>query len=129
MKTTGAATIRPMDVAFSATCVAFVRGADGRLRVLLCVDRGDERLFGGDPALLVEHRPGAAASELVLDGPDALPAAALDALRDLLADRLAQLLDDAFDDTGEFRRERLLGRTVEFRAPRAILDEEVGAGA
>lgn len=111
-----------MDVAYTATCVAFVRSVGGQLRVLLCIDRGDEQLFDGDPALLVEHRPGAAASELLLEGPDAVPAASLRALRDLLADRVARLLDDACDDTGEFRRELLLGRTIQFNAPRSVFD-------
>lgn len=117
-----------MDVAFNATCVAFVRSAGGRLSVLLCVDRGAERLFDGDPALLAEHRPGASPDQLVLDGPEAVPAASIDLLHGRLAEPLARLLDDAWDETGEFQRDRVLGQSVEFVAPAAILDvhDDVG---
>lgn len=111
-----------MDVAFSATCVAFLRSPGGRLRVLLCIDRGDEPLFDGDPALLAEHRPGAPSEQLLLEGPDALAASTVQQARALLAPRLVELLDQAFDDAGEFRRERLIGRAIEFRAPAAAFD-------
>lgn len=117
-----------MDVAFTATCVAFVRSPGGRLRVLLCVDRGDQQLFDGEPALLAEHRPGCAPEQLLLEGPDAVAVPAVQRVRALLAQQLVELLDQACDDAGEFHRERLVGRSVEFQAPAGVFDTPLDPG-
>jgi hypothetical protein len=101
---------------FDLVAVAFMRSVGGRVRVLLAIDRDGEQLFEGEPALLVEHRPGTAASELVVDGADRIDPAAFELVARLAAAELAALIEASFDETGEFDGQRLLGRPVQLRA-------------
>jgi hypothetical protein len=101
---------------FQLVAVAFLRSTGGRVRVLLAVDRDGDQLFDGEPALLLEHRPGRSASELALEGADRIPAAAIDLALAAAATDLARLVDEAHDELGQFDGERLLGRGATFEA-------------
>jgi len=82
--------------------------------VLLAVDRDGTQLFAGEPAVLVEHRPGAASDQLTIEVAERVPVAG-HALVSLASVRLVELLDGAYDDEGSLRRERFLGVPVEIR--------------
>jgi len=106
---------------YQLVAVAFVHGVGGRMRVLFAVDREGKQLFGGEPAVLVEHRPGAPHATLEIEGADAISAPALSHLRSS-SEHLAQLIEGAFDREGTFRREQLLGHHVELRGPAALFE-------
>jgi hypothetical protein len=107
---------------FELVVVAFLRSTGGVVRVLLAVDRDGEQLFDGEPALLAEHRPGAPAAQLELEGPERVDAAAVATIADLARTELARIVEHAFDDTGQFDGERILGTAVRVVAPRGSLD-------
>lgn len=108
-----------MAASFQLVAVAFLRSTGGRVRVLLAIDRDGEQLFDGEPALLLEHRPGRPAGELVLDAADRIPGDATATVLELVATELAQLVDDAHDEFGQLDGERLLGRGTTFVAAAA----------
>ena len=109
----------PVDATFQLVAIAFLRSTGGRVRVLLAIDRDGEQLFEGEPALLLEHRPGRPAGELVLESADRIPDAATDAVLGHCAAELAQLVDQAHDESGQLDGERLLGRAATFVAAHA----------
>ena len=106
-----------MTATLQLVAVAFLRSTGGRVRVLLAVDRDGMQLFDGEPALLVEHRPGRAADELVLEAADRIRASAVDVVLAAVATDLAQLVEDAHDEFGQLDGERLLGRGATLVAP------------
>ena len=105
-----------METDFELVAVAFMRTTGGRVRVLLAVDRAGEQLFDGEPALLLEHRPGAPAEQVLLEGADRIDATAIAHALDATRDALVELVDAAFDELGQFDGQRLLGRSIAFRA-------------
>jgi hypothetical protein len=111
-----------MHETFELTCVAYSRSTGGTMRLLLAIERDGEPLFDGEPALLVEHRPGDDPSSLRAEGPDALDAAATELVRTAAAQDLAALVDSAFDRTGELRADLLLDRSVRVELPRGTFD-------
>lgn len=111
-----------MECSFELVAVAFMRTVGGRVRVLLAIDRDGEQLFEGEPALLVEHRPGQPSSELVVDGADRIRAAAFAWVAEQAAAELVELVDAAFDELGQFDGQRLLGRGIAMRGPANSFD-------
>lgn len=111
-----------MDAGFELVAVAFTRNAAGRVRLLLAIDRDGEQLFGGEPALLAEHRPGAPAAEIVIEGADRIPESAFDVVQRATHDQLAALVDSCFDRSGQFDGQRMLGRGVTMRAASDVFD-------
>jgi hypothetical protein len=107
---------------FELVAVAFLRSTGGMVRVLLAVDRAGEQLFEGEPALLAEHRPGRPAEELRLEGPDRLAAEVVREVEELTRDLLVDLVESAFDASGTFDGERMLGRPVGIVARHDLLD-------
>ncbi|MCW2921474.1 MAG: hypothetical protein JWL76_1348 [Thermoleophilia bacterium] len=105
-----------MTATFQLVAVAFLRSTGGRVRVLLAIDRDGEQLFDGEPALLLEHRPGAPAGTIELETADRIRASAIDVVHAAVAAELAQLVEDAHDEFGQLDGERLLGRSAEFSA-------------
>jgi hypothetical protein len=106
-----------VDSAFQLVAVAFLHTAGGRMRVLLAIDRDGEQLHGGEPALLVEHRPGRSPAELVVDCADAVPDAAVELVTGH-APALARLVEDACDEFGQLVGERLLGTGITIHGAR-----------
>lgn len=107
---------------FELVAVAFVAGAGGRIGVLFVVDRDGVPLFDGEPSVLVQHRPGAAAGAMVVEVPERCPASA----QELVAgatEAIARVLDAAYDQFGELVREQLLGSTVEMEGARDAFGE------
>lgn len=102
---------------FQLVAVAFLRTTGGRVRVLLAIDRDGEQLHDGEPALLVEHRPGQSPTELVVDRADAVPEAAVE-LVTRHAPALVRLVEDACDEFGQLIGERLLGSGIDVRGAR-----------
>lgn len=96
--------------------IAFVRQVGGRIHVLLAIDEDDRDCFAGEPVLLVDHRPGAPAAELVVEGADALAGIAVELVRGQ-ASQLAAWIDAAVDRTGAFDGERLVGEAHRFDGP------------
>ncbi|MEO6867798.1 MAG: hypothetical protein ABI200_07230 [Gaiellales bacterium] len=96
--------------------VAFVRTTGGRIRVLLGVDRAGTQLFGGEPVLLVEHRPGQPSSELEIEGSDQLDASLVKHIGTMTAVAIVEAIEAAFDDSGNFVSERLLGCSLSYLA-------------
>ena len=90
--------------------------------MLLAVDRDGEQLFDGEPALLLEHRPGRAPRELVLEAADNIRPAVTELVLAAVAHELAQLVEDAHDDFGQLDGERLLGRSTSLDAPADTFD-------
>ena len=107
-----------METTFELVAVAFLRASGGAVRVLLAIDRDGEQLFDGEPALLLEHRPGHPAAELTLECAELLDAAAVARLADAARDALVGLVEAAFDEDGGFDGTRMLGRSVAVSAPR-----------
>jgi hypothetical protein len=107
---------------FELVAVAFLRSTGGRVRVLLAIDRDGQQLFDGEPALLVEHRPGAPAAELALETADRIRPSAVDVVLAAITDDLARLVDEAHDELGQLDGERLLGRGASLRAPADTFD-------
>jgi hypothetical protein len=112
----------PMTATFQLTCVAYVRSTGGRVRLLLAIDRDGRPLFDGEPALLVEHRPGAPASRLLVEGPEGMDDAALELVHMSTGDAMARLIDDAHDEQGTLCGERLLGSAVSMQARAGSFD-------
>ncbi|MCW2972343.1 MAG: hypothetical protein JWN72_616 [Thermoleophilia bacterium] len=110
-----------MTSTFSLIPVAFLRSVGGSLSVLLAVDEGDAQLFGGEPALLVVHRPGADPAALQVEGAEALVPAAVEVVASV-ATELAALVDGAFTSAGEFDGELLLGARITVAAPVGSFD-------
>lgn len=105
-----------VDSTFDLVAVAFVHAASGRVRVLLAVDRDGSPLFDGEPALLFEHRHGRPSTEAALEGADRIDAAAVAQIARRAHEELAALVESAFDETGMFDGQRMLGRSVSVRA-------------
>lgn len=101
---------------FQLIAVAFVRSTGGAVRVLLAIDRDGEPLHEGEPAVLIEHRPGADPSTMEAEVAGAVPAVAADAVLEN-ATELAACIEAAFDRSGTFDGQRLLGTGVTFSAP------------
>lgn len=111
-----------MTATFHLVAVAFLRSTGGRVRVLLAVDRDGEQLFDGEPALLIEHRPGRAPRELVLEAADSIRPEATELVLAAVANELVQLVEQALDDFGQLDGERLLGRSTSLAAPADTFD-------
>lgn len=94
----------------------------GRVRLLLAVDREGLALFDGDPVLLAEHRPGADPEELLLEGPDALPARGVRRIWIAAHRQLADLVVLAFDEQGSFDGQRVLGHVIDVSLPARTFD-------
>ncbi|MCB0880066.1 MAG: hypothetical protein KDC46_13930 [Thermoleophilia bacterium] len=113
-----------MHADFQLTCVAFARSTGGRVRLLLAVDRGEEQLFDGEPVLLVDHRPGSRHEQLELTGPDAMEPAIVQQVHAAAALQLAALVDAAFDETGSFDGQRILGTGPTVALPAGLFATE-----
>ena len=111
------------EVRYTLMAVAFVRSVGGRVRLLVSVD-GEAPLFDGEPVLLVEHRPGAAAADLVVEPSDQVAASVSHLVVERAGIALVELVEQAFDGTGQFVGERLLGTTVELSAPADAFDQK-----
>lgn len=108
---------------FQLVAVAFVRSVGGRVRLLLAIDRDGVPLFDGEPALLVEHRPGAAASDMSVEGAEGIDASALAVVRERASAALAELIGSAVDASGSFDGNRLLGRDIEVVGTHSLFGE------
>ena len=116
-----------MPATFDLVAVAFLRSTGGRVRVLLAIDRDGEQLFDGEPALLLEHRPGASHSDLGLEGADRIPTSAIDIVLAEAATQLVRLVEEAHDAFGQLDGDRLLGRGARFHAPASTFDGDTAS--
>ena len=85
--------------------------------MLLAIDRDGDQLFDGEPALLLEHRPGNAVEHVRLEAADAIQPQATELVLGAIAAELARLVEDAHDEFGQLDGERLLGRAASLDAP------------
>lgn len=97
---------------------AFLRQTGGSLHVLFAVRDADGAwFFDGEPALIVQHRPGEDPQEIDVEGADALDGGTVELVaRERPA--LAACIEAAFDTQGSFDGELLLAQRVLVRAPR-----------
>jgi hypothetical protein len=114
--------LRDVESSFELVAVAFMRTTGGRVRVLLAIDRDGEQLFNGEPALLVEHRPGAALDTLEVDGPDGMSRSVTDAVAQVAGAALAELIAGSFTRDGSFDGGLLLGRSISIRLASGAFD-------
>ena len=107
-----------MESTFQLIVVACVRSTGGRIRLLLAIDRGNHQLFDGEPALLVEHRPGSDPSQLIVEGPDGMAQSSLELVRRGAGGAIGELLISGFDETGAWDMTRIIGSEITLVAPR-----------
>lgn len=94
--------------------VAFLRQTGGRIGVLFAVDGPDGPQHDGEPVLLVQHRPGAGADQLEVEGADALAPGVVRAVRAQAAAVVAAV-EAGLDAFGQVDGTLLLGSTVDLR--------------
>lgn len=111
-----------MTATFELVAVAFLRRTGGRVGVLFAIDRDGEQLFGGEPALLVEHRPGGPVQDLQVETADGIDGSASALVHASAATELAQLVEEAHDEYGQLDGARLLGRSATFDAAADTFD-------
>lgn len=104
------------DVRYTLVAVAFLRSLGGMLRVLFAVDAGAVQLHDGEPVVLMEVRPGAPDSSVVVEAADALGPAVEAVVAERASRAFVELVDAAFADDGTFDGGRLTGRTIELVA-------------
>ena len=93
--------------------VAYARSTGGRVRLLLAVEQDGQRLHEGEPVLLVEHHPAQPGSSVAVEGADVLEVDVVEHVAAVAGPAIVTLVDDAFDETGAWAPERILGKSIE----------------
>lgn len=111
-----------METCIQLIVVAYARSTGGRVRLLFAMDHDGAQLHEGEPVLLAEHHPAEAANAVDFEGAVVVAPQLVEHVRTHAPQAVASLVDAAFDATGEWVPERILGRSIELVTSRDLLE-------